>query len=152
MQDSSAIRSTTAKGSRGFNLIELMVVLAIITIRAAIAVPSYSSYITQSRAKGASSDLVALALVYEADFQTALAYPIYAAGTVIPAVPSNRTGTQATYFPSWSPAEGSYYTYTLNSSASAYTLTATANTGTCVLTLSNLGTRTAAGNCGFTSW
>jgi len=139
----------------GFTVIELMITVAIIAILTAIAVPSYSSYITQSRAKGASADLVALSLVYENDFQKTLVYPTYASGTVIPALPSARTATQITDFGAWSPAEGGYYTYTVFSSSTTYTVTATAVPATvnCTLTLTAGNLRSAAGTaCGFTSW
>jgi type IV pilus assembly protein PilE len=138
----------------GFTLLELMVSVAIIAILAAIAVPSYSTYVNQSRAKGASSDLVAMSLALENDFQKTLAYPVYSTATTIPALPANRTGNPVNDFLTWSPAEGNYYSYSVSSTASSYTVTATA-TGTinCTLTLTNQNVRTASGtNCGFTSW
>jgi len=145
--------SIGAARTSGFTMIELMIAVAVAAILAAIALPTYASYVASSRAKGAASDLVALGLVYENDFQKTLVYPTYAAGTTIAASSANRTGTQATDFANWAPAEGSYYTYTTSSSATAYTLTATAITGNCVLTLNNSNTRTATGSsCGFTSW
>jgi len=141
--------------SAGFTLLELVTSVAIIAILAAIAVPSYSGYVGQSRAKGASADLVALSLVYENDYQKSLAYPVYATGTTVAALQSSRTTQQQSDFNGWTPAEGAYYTYSVSSPANsaAYTVTATAIAGNCTLTLSSGNVRTATGSgCGFSSW
>ncbi len=144
--------------SKGFTLIEVLITVAIVAILAAIAVPSYASYVKRSKANSATADLGALALTLESGFQKTLAYPTYAAGTVIPNLPSARTSPQTTDFGAWSPSQGQVFSYSItsDSATSTYTVTAT-GTGSlagCTLSLSNANVRTvnSASACGFSSW
>jgi type IV pilus assembly protein PilE len=67
----------------GFTLIELMVTVAIIAILAAIAVPSYTVYITRSRIQEATTNLLAMRTKMEQYFQDNRSYlGACAAGTV----------------------------------------------------------------------
>jgi Tfp pilus assembly protein PilE len=122
-----------------------------VAILAAIALPSYSSYIKKSRAKGAASDLVALSLVMENLFQKTLVYPDYT-DQIIPA--SDRTGL--TNFAAWFASQSSYFVYSVTSTSSGYTLKASPKSTTvvnCTVTLTSSNTRIASGgDCGFTSW
>ncbi len=59
-----------ARRQRGFTLIELMIAVVIASILAAIAIPSYSSYIMRSRRTEAKSALLNLASLEERFFST----------------------------------------------------------------------------------
>ncbi|MCV2360973.1 prepilin-type N-terminal cleavage/methylation domain-containing protein [Paucibacter sp. TC2R-5] len=136
--------NSRTKGQSGFTLMELMVAVMVVGILAAVAIPSYTSYINKSRAKSASADLAALALNMENRYQLQLTYPVYAANTA----------ATNTIFSAWSPTQASYFNYTMVSTASSYTLTATGkgSSAGCTISLDNLNTRTASSSCGFTSW
>jgi len=127
----SMSRRRTAQ--RGVTLIELMIVVVIIGIIAAIAVPAYQDYVKRSEAQVAAADLVALSAALENYFQRNLNYS--------GATKSNVNWQQASDFTISDP--------TL--SGSGYSLTATKG---CTLTLNSEGGRgvTNAEACGGFSW
>ena len=68
-------KSARRKAGFGFTLIELMIAMAIVAILAAIALPSYASYVRKQKIRAAQGDLAGLVLMMENRFQQQLAYP-----------------------------------------------------------------------------
>lgn len=103
------------KKAAGFTLMELMVVVAIIGILSAIAIPSYQESVRKSRRSDAHAGLSSMALEQE-NFRMINAAYASAFGT----------GSNDVKEPS-----SEYYSFAISgTSASAYTLKATAKTGT----------------------
>ena len=63
---------------KGFTLIELMIVVAIIGILASIAIPQYSDYVKRGKAAEATSNLATLRIKMEQCFQDNRTYDIAA--------------------------------------------------------------------------
>ena len=61
--------------ARGFSLMELLAVVAIIAILSAFAIPAYSNYLLRGKVKSAGADLMALSAVVENQRQRTLNYP-----------------------------------------------------------------------------
>ena len=113
-----AASSGVSKRSAGFTLIELMIVVVVIAVLAAIALPSYQDSIRKSRRADAKAALVQLAQFMERNFSLAQRYDKDSAGAAI-ALPFTE-----------SPVESSgttkYYDLSLSTpSQSTFTLTAT---------------------------
>lgn len=107
--------------NKGFSLIELMIVLAVIGILAAIAVPNYSDYVRKSTLQEAFATLSDLRIKLEQFYQSNRNYA--AAGQAC-----GHDGTASRI--NVAAANGKFtFTCTLANSEQSYTLTATGATG-----------------------
>lgn len=105
-------RSSFRQHVRGFTLIELMIVVAVVAILATIAIPSYAEHVRKSRRAQAKADLVEVAQLMERYHTVQNTY----VGFGLPSNQSPRDGT-------------AQYTMSLgNVTATAFTLTATPGT------------------------
>ncbi len=76
--------------STGFTLIELMVTIAIVSILAAVALPSYSDYVIRGRIPQATNNLASMRVKLEQYFQDNRTYVgACADGTVAPPLPAS---------------------------------------------------------------
>ena len=132
------IRGKTAS-NKGFTLIEVMIVVAIIGILAAVAYPSYQDHVRKSRRAEAQSALMGLAAAMERHFTATNSYTGAGAG-------GSDTGAPGIYYDKV-PKDGgtAYYNLTIDSaSASAFVVKATpvnGQVGDGFLDLNNQGIR-----------
>lgn len=147
------------KKERGITLIELMVVVAIVGILAAIAYPGYQEQIRRARRADAQAALMGLANALERHFTANNTYCDAGGGGGANSCggATNDTGSPSIYS-TQSPLDGlpKYYNLTINPvTASSYTLNATPITGTAqagdkcgTFTLTHTGVKGISGGSG----
>ncbi len=134
-----------SRPARGFTLIELMITVAIIGILAAIAVPSYTSYVAKGRRADARTQLLQAAQWMQRFYTANDKYDLDRAG--------NQVTDQMPAGLKRSPTDGTQmYELTITATSTAYTLTMAPMTGTSMAsdrcgsyTLTSTGTRGITG-------
>jgi len=99
----------------GFTMIELMIVVAIVTILASIALPAYQDYIRRSQASEAFAELSVLRTNMEQYYQDNHSYAT--AGACGVAMPSSTTGAVKYFTYVCAPTAGGGYLITATGSA-----------------------------------
>ena len=132
------------RNPRGFTLIELMIVVAVMAILVLIAYPSYDAFVTRTRRAEAKRELLALATAQERYFTNCNGYAAALDGSQ-----ANCTGLGTGAATRRS--ENGHYLVSLAGGGASYTLTATAQgvqaqDAICGnFTLTDTGTKTVSG-------
>jgi type IV pilus assembly protein PilE len=139
---SRALRSSTYARPAGFTLIELMIVVTIIGVLAAIAYPGYSAYTKRAQRSAAQQLMLEIASKEESYLQDARAYTTALTGT--PSLNMARTGWTCTA----AACSNNFYDVAVTASGGpppSFTVTATAKSSQATdgnLTLNNQGQKT----------
>lgn len=135
---------------KGFSLIELMIVIAVVGILASIAVPSYQEHIRKSKRADAQGALYGLSAVMERFFTENNTYCGTELGGVVDTCATGAPGLFSSQVPI--DAGDAFYNLTISAvTATTYTLTATAvgsmaNDSRCAnLTLTSTGVQGTTG-------
>jgi type IV pilus assembly protein PilE len=128
------------QSTRGFTLIELMIVVAIVGILSAIAIPSYIEYLKRGRRADAQTQLMNAHLWMERFYSQNYRYDKDSGGTAV-------SFTGQSFAKSPQSGTTTFYVISVNASRNGYTLTATRQTGAMAgdvcgdFTLTNTGTK-----------
>jgi type IV pilus assembly protein PilA len=148
MKNLNAMHKMTNKAQKGFTLIELMIVVAIIGILAAVALPAYQTYTQKARYSEVTTAVGALVTAIEVCVQTGE----QGCGTQgtggIPAAPTATDNLTSTVITSGTAAAGPILiTGTGTTAAGGYTYTMSGAVNSGVITWTPGGTCGAVGFC-----
>ena len=105
---------------RGFTLIEMMITVAVISILAGVALPSYTDYITRSKIVEATTSLTDMRTRLEQYFLDSRQYPGSCIASAAGPAPAGKI---------YLPASSKYFTVTCALTATTFTVTASGNAG-----------------------
>lgn len=124
--------------NKGFTLIELMIVVAIIAILASIALPSYQQYVVETRRSSGQACLMELSQWMERRYTNTLTY----AGSVLPTLACVTDNSSSySYSLSGNPTQNSYTIQAVPQGDQA-----TKDSGCATLTINQNGTRSRSGS------
>lgn len=107
--------------THGFTLIEVLITVAVIAILAAVALPSYTDYVTRSKIIEATSGLSDIRVRLEQNFLDSRQYPTTCVAPASGPAPAGQI---------YLPASSKYFTFTCALTTTTYTVTATGKSGT----------------------
>jgi type IV pilus assembly protein PilE len=133
--------SVKSQKQRGFTMVELMIVVAVIALLSAVAIPSYTKYAARAKRSAAESAMLGMANKQERYMLDARAYATSLSGLAytVPSEVSPYYNISITADNSAAPP-----TYTITAAPKGSQATADALCGT--LTLNSVGTKSAAGS------
>jgi type IV pilus assembly protein PilA len=147
MKNLNAMNKMTNKAQQGFTLIELMIVVAIIGILAAVALPAYQTYTQKARFSEVTTGVGAIITAMEICIQTGETSCITAGSNGIPAAPTASENLTSILITGTAAAPVITGTGTAAAGGFTYIMNGTAATGSVTWAKDAASTCTGSGAC-----